>query len=238
MKVKVAAMKINQLLSQSFYFLRKNVAIISLIMLPVIAPLQWLQISAMDSLLEQNTEKTLHFLFFYFAIWMAGFPIYRGCLILFIALKANDRPINLLDLVKIAAQNWLNILLVNVLLGSILLIAIILTAIAPILFPLVFAAIYLIARLQFSEFNVLFRQLKPMDAIKLAWEQSFLVKNQLIYGFLIVYSAIQIPAALLASALGEDASFYVFIIACFAGVALSWLKIYTYRLFTQLQKKE
>ena len=216
-------MNFQQTLKQSAYFFKNNFTAICLTLLPCIVLIQLTPL--LFPLIEGEAFNTSNLLIA-LMVKASLYPLYKGALLLLIAARANNRHASLALLYKMAARYW----------GSILLTAIIggvLMSIGLALFIL--PGVYLYARFIFAQFNVVFRDQSPIDALVLSWQQTQQYQWQIILMLLVVVPSIYLPALMILQMLPPETALFQavgFMVSLAMDIALVFVVIFAFRVYS------
>jgi hypothetical protein len=146
-------------LIDSWSFFKIHVLAISIIILPIVAPIE------IFSALYQYFVASEEFLFseqlIPIAIQMAAYPIYAVGVVFYIASVISGEPIDAKTSWRLGAKFWLSYIVMSVFIGAAIMFGLILLIIPGVIFA---------ARYAFADFDLLLNQSKPLDAMKNSWD--------------------------------------------------------------------
>jgi len=184
-------------LTDSWSFFKIHAVAISIIILPIVAPIDIL------TALYQYFFTSEEFLFSEQVIPMAisfiAYPIYTVGVIFYIASVISGENIGTKNLWKLGAKFWLPYIILSILVGVVVIFGFILLVIPGVIFTIRYA---------FSEFDLLLNQSKPLDAMRNSWDITKEYMWVILGGYVVITIALYVPYYLVASLFVESSISY------------------------------
>ena len=184
-------------LTDSWSFFKIHAVAISIIILPIVAPIDIL------TALYQYFFTSEEFLFSEQVIPMAisfiAYPIYTVGVIFYIASVISGENIGTKTLWKLGAKFWLPYIVLSILVGVVVIFGFILLVIPGVIFTIRYA---------FSEFDLLLNQSKPLDAMRNSWDITKEYMWVILGGYVVITIALYVPYYLVASLFDESSISY------------------------------
>jgi len=184
-------------LTDSWSFFKIHAVAISIIILPIVAPIDIL------TALYQYFFTSEEFLFSEQVIPMAisfiAYPIYTVGVIFYIASVISGENIDTKTLWKLGAKFWLPYIILSILVGVVVIFGFILLVIPGVIFTIRYA---------FSEFDLLLNQSKPLDAMRNSWDITKEYMWVILGGYVVITIALYVPYYLVASLFDESSISY------------------------------
>jgi len=184
-------------LADSWSFFKIHAVAISIIILPIVAPIDIL------TALYQYFFTSEEFLFSEQVIPMAisfiAYPIYTVGVIFYIASVISGENIDTKTLWKLGAKFWLPYIILSILVGVVVIFGFILLVIPGVIFTIRYA---------FSEFDLLLNQSKPLDAMRNSWDITKEYMWVILGGYVVITIALYVPYYLVASLFVESSISY------------------------------
>ncbi len=184
-------------LTDSWSFFKIHAVAISIIILPIVAPIDIL------TALYQYFFTSEEFLFSEQVIPMAisfiAYPIYTVGVIFYIASVISGENIGTKTLWKLGAKFWLPYIILSILVGVVVIFGFILLVIPGVIFTIRYA---------FSEFDLLLNQSKPLDAMRNSWDITKEYMWVILGGYVVITIALYVPYYLVASLFVESSISY------------------------------
>jgi len=184
-------------LTDSWSFFKIHAVAISIIILPIVAPIDIL------TALYQYFFTSEEFLFSEQVIPMAisfiAYPIYTVGVIFYIASVISGENIGTKNLWKLGAKFWLPYIILSILVGVVVIFGFILLVIPGVIFTIRYA---------FSEFDLLLNQSKPLDAMRNSWDTTKEYMWVILGGYVVITIALYVPYYLVASLFVESSISY------------------------------
>lgn len=187
-------------LMDSWLFFKTHVLAISIIILPIVVPIEVL------SALYQYFVASENFVFseqlIPMAVGITAYPLYAVGVVFYIASVISGEPIDTKTSWRLGVKFWLPYIVMSVFIG----VAIMLGFILLILPGVIFAVRY-----SFAEFDLLLNQSKPLDAMKNSWDITKEYMWVILGGYIIITIVFYVPYYLIASIFDESSVAYWFL---------------------------
>lgn len=214
---------LNKALTDSWIFFKIHIVAISIIILPIIIPLEI--VSALYHAFYASDEFILSEQLFPMSLSIAAYPIYSVALIFYIASIISDKPYNTNNLWKLGLHYWLPFTILSILVGL---------TVAMGLMLFIIPGIILTIRYAFSNFELLLNQQTPLDAMKNSWHTTKDYAWKILSGYIIITIGLYLPFYLLLS-MFEEKSISYWTIHTLINIAFSVLSslytIFAYRIY-------
>lgn len=173
---------LDQALTDSWGFFRRHLGALSVIVLPIVIPLQVgmsLYGSANPEQEMSSSEMMVTTL-----LGLAVYAFYLGAVIFYIASVTTGQRRSTAELYRLALRYWAPLLLLMFLVAF---------AVFGGFMLLVVPGVLLMLKLAFAEFDLLLNGSSPTDALKTSWELTKNRKGTLFGGYVIITLAIYVP---------------------------------------------
>lgn len=181
------------LLKDSWSFFKKNVISISLIVLPITAPLYIFTALSEYYFVTEESEFSVYILFTILDI--AIYPLYSIGVVYYIASVISGQNINIKKLWRLGVKFWLSYLIMSILVGVCVIFGFVL---------LIIPGIIIAVRYAFTEFDLLLNQSKPLDAMGNSWHATKEYMWVILGGYVIITTALYVPLYLVSSLIDES----------------------------------
>ena len=204
-------------------FFKNHLGPISLIILPIVVPIEILTV--LYQYFITGDEPALHEQLSPLFIDLIAYPIYTVGVIFYIASTISGEKCDTKTLWKLGVKFWLPYTLLSILLALVIMSGFILLVIPGIIF---------IIRYAFSEFDLLLNQNKPLDAMRSSWDSTKDYMWVILGGYLVITAALYVPYYLVASLFDESSMpFLVFDTASNMVYSVLWVlyTIFSFRVY-------
>lgn len=184
---------LKKLLTDSWTFFVNHIVAISMIVLPIVAP-----IDILDTLYQyflDSEEFVLSEQIIPMAIQIIAYPIYAVGVIFYIVTTISGETLDTKSLWALGVKYWQPYLVLSIFYGLAVVFGFMLLIIPGIIFSI---------RLAFSEFDLLLNQSKPLDAMRNSWDATKEYTWLILGGFVVITLALYVPYSLIASILDES----------------------------------
>jgi len=188
---------LKKLLMDSWLFFRNHAVALSLIILPIVVPIDIL--TALYQYFLASEEYVLSEKFAPMIVDFVVYPIYAGGIVFYIASVITGEKIGTKTAWGLGAKFWLPYLIMNILVGVAVMFGLIL---------LVIPGIIIAVRYAFSEFDLLLNQSQPLDAMRNSWDLTKKYAWILLGGYIIITLVLYAPYYMLASLFDETSFSY------------------------------
>lgn len=220
----------NKALLDSWYFFKNHLLSLSLIILPIVVPLE-----IFTSFYQYNftsDEARIEEMLLPMSISILLYPIYSVAIVLYISSVISDTQFTVKKLYAYGFQYWLPYITITFFIGLIVIGGLALFIIPGIIF---------IIRYSFSEFELLLDGKKPLDAMSNSWKLTGNYMLTLFIGYSIISVCLYIPSILIYSSL-EESSTLSYIVMPISNIIFSVLHtlytIYAYRIYEYSKKMQ
>ena len=175
-------------LTDSWSFFRNHAVAISIIILPIVVPIDVLTSLYQYFLASEEaglTEKLVPMI-----IGFIAYPIYAVGIVFYIASVISGERIDTKTSWKLGAKFWLPYVIMSAFIGMAVMLGLILLIIPGIIFAVRYA---------FSEFDLLLNQSKPLDAMKNSWAVTKEYMWVILGGYVVITLVLYVPYYLIAS---------------------------------------
>ena len=210
---------LNTALSDSWSFFKTHLVALSLIILPIVIPLE-IVTSVYHSMYTGN-EFVMADELFPMGLYFTVYPIYTIAVVFYLAGAINSEFQSTKALWKLGLQYWLPFNILNFLIG-----VMIVSGFIVFIIPGVILAI----RYLFAQFELLLNNARPLAAMKTSWENTGQYFWVLLNGYAIITVALYLPLYSLLSALDQTSTLYM-IINAIANIVYSVLSVF-YTIFS------
>lgn len=216
-------------LTDSWSFFKNNVVTISVIILPIIVPIeifsslyQYFFISEDSAYIEQLIPSIIS---------IFAYPIYAVALVLYIASVVFGEKVEPHILWQLGIKFWWKYLVLSTFIGLIVIFG---------LFLLVIPGVIFAARYAFAEFDLLLNQSNPLDAMKNSWDSTKEYMWVILCGYIIITIALYVPYYLI-DFLFDEASISFLVLNTLFNMAYSVLAalytIFAFRVYELARSK-
>lgn len=189
---------LKKLLTDSWSFFKSHAVAISIIILPIVVPIdvftalyQYFLTSEEYVLSEQIVPTVIGFI---------AYPIYTVGVIFYIASIISGETLGTKTLWKLGAKYWLPYLVLSILVGLAVMFGFVLLIIPGIIFAIRYA---------FSEFDLLLNQSKPLDAMRNSWDATKEYMWVIFGGYVVITLVFYVPYYLVSSLFEESSISYL-----------------------------
>ena len=183
---------LNTALGDTWSFFKNHFISLSLIILPLVIPLEIFSYLYLYSLESGEANPGVGMVLN--SVYILVYPIYSIAVVFYISSVISDRRYTLNELYSFGLRYWLPYLFLTIVTGIIVLAGIMLFIIPGIIFLIKFS---------FAQFELLFKQQKVVDAMRSSWGMTGKYFFVLVGGYLIITVLIYAPVFLYASTLEE-----------------------------------
>ena len=157
---------LEKLLLESWSFFKEHILTISIIILPIVAPIEI--ITALYKYIIGSQDLASSELNISIVVYFIFYPIYSVAIIFYMASIITGDKFTMKILWRLGVKYWLPYIYLIILAGVVIVFGLIL---------LILPGIFIFIRYSFSEFELLLNQKKPLDAIKSSnSENEYLIK--------------------------------------------------------------
>jgi len=189
---------LKKLLADSWAFFKNHVVAISIIILPIVVPIDVL--TALYQYFLASKDYVPSEQIFPVAIGYIAYPIYTVGVIFYIASIISGETLGAKTLWKLGAKYWLPYLGLSVLVDLAVMFGFVLLIIPGIIF---------IIRYAFSEFDLLLNQSKPLEAMRNSWDTTKEYMWVIFGGYAVITLVLYVPYYLVASLFDESSISYL-----------------------------
>lgn len=187
-----------QLLTESWLFFKNHIVALSIIILPIVVPIDIF--IAMYEYSFSGEEYVFSEHVIPMTIGFIAYPIYAVAVVFYISSIISGEHLDTKLLWKLGLKFWLPYMILSLLVTLALMAGFIL---------LVIPGIILFIRYSFAEFELLFNQSNPIDAMANSWNATREYMWVLFGGILIISIAFYLPYYLIFSLFDESSLFYL-----------------------------
>ena len=184
-------------LMDSWNLFTNNILGISLIVLPIIIPIEILTSIYTYNLPEAETVTAEEF--YPLSISLLFYPIYSVAVVVYISSVVNNNTYTLGQLYKSGLRFYISFAIMSILIGLIFFGGLLL---------LILPGIYFLIRYTLSEFYLVLEEAKPLDAMRKSWEISNNYIITLFLGYIVIALCLTSPALALNYFLEEGTDIY------------------------------
>ena len=181
---------LNKSLIDTWSFFKNHIVALSLIILPIVAPVEILTTLYHSFFTSASDEFNLAQQLIPMTVGFIAYPIYAAGVVFYIASVISGERIDTMTSWSLAASNWLPYVIMSLFIGFAVALGIILLIIPGIVFAV---------RFSFSEFDLLLNKSKPIDAMQNSWDLTKEYMWVLLGGFVIITILIYGPYFILVS---------------------------------------
>lgn len=215
-----------QSLVESVYFFKNNFFAIAAIILPIAIPIELFDALYENFVITDNStyvEQSIPFI-----VMLLASPLYAIAVIFYIASQIKGEAISVKTAWQFGIKYWQPYLALTILLLIIFMLG----------FMLLFIpGVILVVRYAFAEFELLFNNKRPIDAMKSSWAASGQCFWKLLGGFFIIASALYIPLILIQVSVDDFETTYPILdsmLNILYSVPQVLLTIFSYRVYVQI----
>lgn len=185
-------------LTDSWSFFKTHAAALSIIILPIVVPIDvftalYQNVLAIDE--PKITEQLIPII-----IGFVAYPIYEVGIVFYIASVISGERIDTKTSWRLGAKFWRPYVVMSIFVGLAVMLGLVLLVIPGIIFAV---------RYTFAGFDLLLNQSTPLDAMKHSWDASKDYMWVLLRGYMIITLVLYAPYYLIASLFDESGVFYL-----------------------------
>lgn len=184
-------------LTDSWSFFKSHAIAISIIILPIVVPIDVLTALYQYFLASEEVQFTEQLV--PMIIGFIAYPIYAVGIVFYISSVISGERIDTKTSWRLGAKFWLPYVIMSVFVGVAVALGLILLVIPGIIFAVRYA---------FSEFDLLLNQSKPLDAMKHSWDLTKEYMWVILGGYVVITLVLYVPYYLIASLFDESSVFY------------------------------
>lgn len=184
-------------LMDSWSFFKTHAVAISMIILPIVAPIDVL--TALYQHLLTSEEFVFSEQLIPVVVGLFVYPIYAGGIVFYIASAVSGESIETTTAWRLGARFWLPYLIMSIFVGLTVMFGFILLVVPSILFAIRYA---------FSEFDLLLNQSKPLDAMRNSWNSTREHMWVILGGYAVITVALYVPYYFMASLFDESSMLF------------------------------
>ena len=202
-----------QLLTDSWLFFKNHIVAISLIILPIVVPIDIF--TALYEYFFIGEEYVFSDYVIPMTIGFIAYPIYAVAVIFYISSIISGEYLGTKSLWRLGLKFWMPYMILSLLITLALMAGFIL---------LVIPGIILAIRYSFAEFDLLFNRSNPIDAMTNSWNATREYMWVLFGGLLVISIALYLPYYLILSLFDESSVFYL-VLEVVSNIAYSVLAV-------------
>jgi len=195
---------LNKFLMDSWSFFKIHVLAISIIILPIVVPIETL--TALYQYFLGSEEFVLSERLIPMVIGFVAYPIYAVGVVFYIASVISGETIDTKTSWRLGIKFWVPYVVMSIFVGVVITFGLFLLVIPGIIFAIRYA---------FSEFELLLNQNKPLDAMRNSWDVSKDYMWVILGGYIIITFALYAPYYLLAWLIDEASVAYWVLVTIF-----------------------
>jgi len=210
-------------LTDSWSFFKNHLISLSLIILPIVVPLEIITSIYQYTLTSEENSIAVGLLPISLSILL--YPIYKVAVVFYIASVIEGTRYTIKELYAIGLRYWLPYLIITFFIGIIV--------IGGLMFFIIPGIIFII-RYSFTEFELILNQQKPLDAMRNSWESTSEYMSTLFFGYAIITACLYVPVIIMLLTVEESSTLKYFINTAFNviyAVVNTLYTIYTYRIY-------
>jgi len=189
---------LKQSLSDSWSFFKNHIVAISIIILPIVVPVDIF--AAIYQYFLAGDEFVLTEQLLPMVVGLIAYPIYSVGVVFYIASIISGEHLDTKSLWKLGAQFWLPYIILTILVTMAVILGFIL---------LVIPGLILASRYAFSEFDLLFNQSRPLDAMRSSWNSTKEYMWVILGGYAVITLCLYAPYYAVASLFDESSVSYL-----------------------------
>ena len=173
---------LNTFLSDSWSFFKIHAVALSMIILPIVVPVEIL--TAVYAHLFTSEELVLSEHVIPMGIGFAVHPIYAIAVVFYIASVISDKRLDGKNLWALGAKFWYPFIVLELLVGAVVFFGLILLIVPGVIFAIRYA---------FAEFELLLKQREPIDAMRTSWHATLPYVPVILAGYCVITAVLFVP---------------------------------------------